>query len=95
MQNKQNTIYRSFQADEHRRISRWKQIKIVYRLIRLTYRVVRSEIQLQSKKLEKNLKHLKAILKCLMIPPTNPFHYWVNRQLGVNTSGTKFNTNWY
>lgn len=95
MWNKQNPVYISFLANEDRRISRWKQIKLAYRLVRLYYRLARSGKQQPHEKNKKNLKHLKSIFKNLKIPPMNPCRYWVNTQLRLNTSGTKFNTNWY
>ena len=95
MQIKQNAIYISFIRNRQRRISEWKQIRIAYRLVSLTYRMVRSKKQDIKQNIESNLKHLKKIFQNLNLSPMNPYYYWVDRQLTLNTAGMKFHTIWY
>ena len=95
MQNKQNTIYLSFLNNAQRRISQWKELKCAYRLVTITYRMVRARKQYAEEYIERNLKTLKKILRCLNVPPMNPYYYWVERQLSTDTNGMQFNTKWY
>lgn len=95
MQLKQSAIYISFIKNRHSRISEWKQIRIAYRLVSLTYRMVRFKRQHLNQNIERNLKHLKKIFHTLNLSPMNPYYFWVNRQLMLNTTGMKFHANWY
>ena len=83
MQTNKNAIYISFLKNEHIRISQWKQIRIAYRLVRITYRRVRSKKQHLNQNIVNNLKRLKKIFINLNLPPMNPYHYWVHRQLAL------------
>ena len=81
MQNKQNTNDIQIRVNEYLYISLCKQIKIVDRLIRLT-----------EQNIVKNANQLKKIFTCLILPPINPYHYCVYRQLLCNPYGIRFHT---
>ena len=87
MQNKQNTIIQILK-DTSFRIGQWKQIRFIHHMVHLL-RQFPSELSMEI------TEYLNDIFKDIKISFANPYKYWVDRQLTLNTNGPKFNTNWY
>lgn len=88
MQNEQITNIVQILKDTSFRIHQWNQIKFIHRMVHLLR-------QFPSEFSQEIIKHLNDVFKDIKISFANPYKYWVDRQLTLNTNGIKYNTNWY
>lgn len=88
MQNEQNTNIIRILKDTSFRIKQWKQIKFIQNMVHLIR-------QCPSEHSPEIIRYLNDLFKDIKISIVNPYKYWIERQLTLNTNGIKFNTKWY
>ena len=88
MQNEQNSNIIQILKNTSFRIHQWSQIRFIHQMVHLLR-------QFPSEFSPKIIRYLNGIFKDIKTSFVNPYKYWVDRQLTLNTNGIKSNTNWY